>query len=78
MAASLSGKFQPDGPVNRERVNARAHELALLAGRVPPRVCQVDYEQAKREVTGEKESELQDAVLDSFEFGGGPVPRRAR
>ncbi|CAM3139780.1 hypothetical protein [Rariglobus hedericola] len=36
-----------------ERVRVRTRELALDAGRVPPHVLQVDYEQAKREVMGE-------------------------
>ena len=53
------------GPVTRERVDARTHELALLAGRPPPHVTQSDYEQAKREVTGESNIELQEAMLDS-------------
>lgn len=51
------------GPVTRARVDARTHELALLAGRVPPHVTQSDYEQAKREVTGESDSDRQDAML---------------
>ena len=49
--------------VMRARVDARTHELALLAGRAPPHVTQNDYEQAKREVTGESDSDRQDAVL---------------
>jgi hypothetical protein len=59
-----SGKFVA-GPVTRERVHDRTRELALLAGRVPPHVCQDDYEQAKREVTGESEIDRQTAALDS-------------
>lgn len=50
-------------PVTREMVYARTRALALRAGRVPPMVWQIDYEQAKRELTGESESERQDAVL---------------
>lgn len=48
----------------REAVNVRTHELALLAGRIPPRVTQVDYERAKREITGESDRNKQNAALD--------------
>ena len=52
-------------PVTRERVNVRAHELAVIAGRAPPHVTQADYEQAKREVTGESDINRQEAMLES-------------
>jgi len=55
----------PPGPVTRARVQSRAHELAVIAGRVPPHVAQVDYQQAKRELTGETDIDRQDAILDS-------------
>ena len=44
----------------------RARELALLAGHVPLQVRQSDYEQAKRELTGESDVDRQDAMLDSL------------
>ena len=53
------------GPVSRERVHARTQQLALLAGRLPPQVSQTDYEQAKREITGETEPDRQNAALDA-------------
>jgi hypothetical protein len=53
-------------PVSRERVHARARELALIAGRTPPQVAQADYEQATRELTGETEMDRQAAMLGSF------------
>ena len=37
------------GTVTRGMVEARANELAAIAGRVPPQPSAVDYEQAKRE-----------------------------
>lgn len=49
----------------RASVNIRTHELALLAGRVPPYVTQGDYEQAKREITGETDRVLQNELLDT-------------
>jgi hypothetical protein len=61
------------GSVTRETVQARARELALIAGRVPPRVTQADYEQAKRELTGESDFDRQEAVLDAKRWD--PVAR---
>jgi hypothetical protein len=52
------------GLVTRAMVHQRTHELAMLAGRVPPDVAQADYEQAKRDITGETDQERQDAMLD--------------
>lgn len=52
------------GPVTREMVQARTRELALVAGRVPPNVMKVDYEQAKRELPGTSERDQQEAILD--------------
>ena len=54
------------GPVNRGMAYARSRELAVLAGRTPPYVAQADYEQAKRELTGESDAERQDAILDGL------------
>lgn len=69
-----------EGPVElrflgsaRERVGRRTRELAVLAGRVPPYVSQLDYEQAKRDVTGESLLERQESFLDAAER----EPRRA-
>ena len=54
------------GTVTREMVHARARELALLAGYAPADVRQSDYEQAKRELTGESDMDRQDSVLNSL------------
>ena len=54
------------GPVTREMVHARARELALMAGRASSDVSQADYEQAKRELTGESDVDRQNAVLDAL------------
>lgn len=50
--------------VTRAMVNRRAHELASLADRKSPKVIQIDYEQAKRDVTGESDLDRQNAALD--------------
>ena len=60
------GNVTDIAPVTRELVHVRALELAWIAGRVPPHVSQVDYEQAKRELTHEKDLNRQDALLDSI------------
>jgi hypothetical protein len=49
----------------RERVGLRTRELAALAGRSPLDITQTDYEQAKREVTGESQPDKQDVFLDA-------------
>jgi len=53
-------------PVTREDVQARARELALIDGLTPPDVTQAEYEQAKRELTGESDLDRQEAVLDAI------------
>jgi len=72
----LAENFTGIDPVTREGVHARARELALIDGRTPPDVTQADYEQAKRELTGESELDRQEAVLDSIPEAkrGDPVP----
>ena len=62
----LTSNFAGIGPVTRAMVQARALELAVIAGRAPPSVTQADYEQAKRELTGESDMDRQDAILDSI------------
>jgi hypothetical protein len=54
------------GTVTPEMVEARARELAVIASRVPPQPSEVDYEQAKRELTGEADIDVQEAVLESI------------
>jgi hypothetical protein len=64
------------GPVTREMVHARARERAMIAGRSPLQVSQVDYEDAKRELTGESDVDRQEAMLYSIPEAkrGDPVP----
>jgi len=52
-------------PASREDAQARARELAAIAGRAPHEVTQRDYEQAKHEVTGESDPDRQEAKLDA-------------
>jgi hypothetical protein len=52
--------------VTRSQVRGRARELALLSGRSPHQVSQVDYERAKRELTGETDLRRQEARLNAL------------
>jgi hypothetical protein len=54
------------GTVTPEMVEARAFELAVIAGRVPRQPSQVDYEQAQRELTGGSEMDILEEVLESI------------
>jgi hypothetical protein len=46
-----------------EMVRARTLELASIAGRDAHQIKQADYEQAKRELTGESDFDRQQALL---------------
>jgi hypothetical protein len=54
------------GTVTAEMIEVRARELAVIAGRVSRRPSRIDYEQAKRELTGEPEMDVQEAALESI------------
>jgi hypothetical protein len=62
----LTENFAGIGPATREMARARARELSIMAGRAPDQVTQADYEQAKRELTGESDVDRQDAKLDAL------------
>jgi hypothetical protein len=51
--------------VSRRMVQQRASELARSSGRKAHEVKQADYEQAKRELTGERDADRQNAILDA-------------
>jgi hypothetical protein len=72
----LTASFTAIGPVTREMVHARARERAVIAGRSPLQVSQVDYEEAKRELTGESDADRQEAMIYSMPEAkrGDPVP----
>jgi hypothetical protein len=75
----IAEHFTGIGAVSRAMVHQRARELSVIAGRVPPQVSQADYEQAKRELTGETELDLQEARLESLPESDrwNPVPGSA-
>src|SRR5437899_1958082 len=64
------------GAVTPAMVEARARELALINGRGSSKPTKADYQQAKRELTGEEEIDLQEENLESVPESEGwdPVP----
>jgi len=53
------------GTVTRKMVRERAVELAVIDGRTIAEVSKSDWEQAKRELTGEPDGDRQDLALES-------------
>jgi hypothetical protein len=53
------------GTVTRKMVQERAVELAVINGRSAQQVSKSDWEQAKRELTDDSDSDLNGAVLES-------------
>jgi hypothetical protein len=53
------------GTVTRSMVRERAVELAVINGRSAQEVSKSDWEQAKRELTGEPDTDLKEAALES-------------
>ena len=55
-------------PVTRDMVYVRTIELASLEGRGSHEIEQFDYDQAKRELTGESDFDKQQAAFDFNEY----------
>jgi len=53
------------GTVTRKMVRERAIELAVINGRSAQEVSKSDWEQAKRELTGEPDADPKESVLES-------------
>ena len=53
------------GTVTRKMVRERAVELAVINGRSRQEVSKPDWEQAKRELTGEADTDPKQAILES-------------
>lgn len=62
---SLTGHSAGLGTVTRSMVRERAVELAVINGRSAPDVTESDWEQAKRELTGQPDQDPQEALLES-------------
>lgn len=75
IAGNPSAAFSP---VTFSMVRSRTVELAIMAGRSSIEISQRDYEQAKRELTGETDFDRQQEVLYPDECAVGPEsPMRA-
>jgi len=72
----ISESFKGIGTVTQEMVEQRAVELALINGRTAKDVSQTDYDQAKRELTGESDIEPEEAAFDLLPESapGDPLP----
>jgi hypothetical protein len=67
------------GLLTREKIRVRARALASMEGRTPTDVSQIDYEQAKRELTGKSGFAQQEAILNLLPEAGrqcGPCVAR--
>ena len=53
------------GTVTRKMVRERAVELAVINGRSPEEVSKSDWDQARRELTGEPDTDPQAALLEA-------------
>src|ERR1700750_920946 len=64
------------GTVTSKMVEARARELAAINGRPSSEPSEADYQQAKRELTGETEMDSQEESIESIPESEGwdPVP----
>ena len=62
---NLTENFAGIGTVTPKMVHERAVELALISGHSAQDVSETDWEQAKRELTGEPEADPQEALLES-------------
>jgi hypothetical protein len=64
------------GTVTSDMVEARARELAAINGRRSSEPSEADYQQAKRELTGESETEPSEENRESIPESDGwdPVP----
>jgi hypothetical protein len=64
------------GTVTRKMVHERAIELAVINGRSAHHVSVTDWQQARRELTGELDVEANDAILEAAPESDGwdPVP----
>jgi hypothetical protein len=61
----LTGNSAGIGSVSRKMVRERAIELAVINGRSAQDVSKSDWEQAKRELAGEPDTDPKEAVLES-------------
>jgi hypothetical protein len=64
-AGALTENSAGIGTVTRQMVRERAVELAVINGRSAQDVSKSDWEQAKRELTGDSDTDPKEAALES-------------
>jgi len=62
---ALTENSQGIGTVTKKMVRARAVELAFIDGRLAQEVSKSDWEQARRELTGEPGMDAKETLLDA-------------
>ena len=62
---ALTGGSAGLGTVTRQMVRERAMELAVINGRSAQEISKSDWEQARQELTGDPDSDLNEAILES-------------
>jgi hypothetical protein len=75
----IAKNFTGIGTVTLEMIRERAHELAILSGRVPAHVTQAESEQARRELSGGSDLDGREEVIEAIPESGrwDPVPGSA-
>ena len=71
---ALTEKSTGLGTVTRQMVRERAVELAVINGRSASDVSKADWEQAKRELTGDPDADPKEAALDAAPESARWVP----
>ena len=66
------------GTVTSEMVEARARELAAINGHPSSEPSEADYQQAKRELTGESEMDPQEERVNPYPIRKVGIPCRAQ
>lgn len=67
-ARAGNGSIVVTHSITRQMVHDRTLELASIDGRNSLQIKQVDYEQAKRDLTGETDFDRQQQILDFPEY----------
>ncbi len=62
----ISDHFRGMGTVTREMVLRRGREIAIINGRQPRDMLDSDFDQARRELTGEGEMSPQEEAIESL------------
>ena len=62
---AITANFMGIGTVSRRMVRERAIELAIINGRFAKDASKADWEQAKRELTGDEDTDPGDALLEA-------------